>query len=159
MRGWTERCEWGDFSAYIPRVPNGLLLGRLFRRPDGAPLVEFRIRPKSEVFRVSEPVNPLAQNRIRTRNPRTRNPWIPGPSPPDCHCYIIHLLGSRNHQTRLGYYASHDPNFSRPLCCFHHRVLDLGDSVPKPYHLRVFLGGLTGKTPTLTITNYEVEIV
>jgi len=38
----------------------GLLLSRLFQRPDGASRVEFRIRVKPEVFRVSEPENPQA---------------------------------------------------------------------------------------------------
>ena len=65
----------------------GLLVGRNFRSPDGAPRVNFNIRPKTAVFRVSEPANPWVKTRNRNRKPRTRNPRIPAPNPIRCHLY------------------------------------------------------------------------
>jgi len=32
-------------------------------------------------------------------------------------------------QQDVGYYATRGMNLSKPLCCLHHRVLDLGDSL------------------------------
>ena len=42
--------------------------------------------------------------------------------------------------------------YIKPLCCLHHPVLDLGDSLPKPYHLRVSLGGIASKTLTAGVS-------
>ena len=58
------------------------------RRPNGAPRVYFRIRPKPEIFRVSEPENPRVKIKNQTRNPQTQNPRISAPNPPRCHPYL-----------------------------------------------------------------------
>ena len=78
---------------YIPRVVRWALLGYCFRGPNGAPRVQLKIRPKPEIFRVSEPTNPWANIRTRTRNPQTRNPRISDPYPIRCHPWrVVRIL-------------------------------------------------------------------
>ena len=67
-------------SAYILRVSSGLI----FSAPNGAPRVKYRIRPKSEIFRISKIANPQVQNRTRTQNPR-----ISAPNLIRCHPYKL----------------------------------------------------------------------
>ena len=50
----------------------------------------------------------------------------------------------------IGYYATHCPNLFKPSCCLHHCVADLGNPLRTIYYLRVSLGRLAGKTPTIT---------
>ena len=52
-------------------------------------------------------------------------------------------------QQDIGYYATRCPNLSKPLCCLHHRVLDLGDFPRSFIYLRVSLDRRDGKISTI----------
>ena len=96
-----EKTSWGWGSEAMRliylRLVAGLLVGYIFRGPDGAPWVKISIRPKTVVFRVSEPAKPWAKNRHQNRNLRNWNPRISAPPSLGEPDHSVTSAGSRGH--------------------------------------------------------------